>query len=273
MLENNYKKVMKKIKLSQEKKDEIYEKILNKQVKKNYFNPIVIAIVICLVTVFGTLGTVYAEEIKNAINTILMKRTYNEEKHATKLESNGLAIINYNANIPEVESKTKEEISKGIVNEYYSYEELEKLLEIKLLKSDYFKNNMLYQNHTKKENGKISEAGFSIKNFTDVKGDLDNVYSMGIYIKTKYAPEEIQNLPYYEISGSFLEEEYFIKSLNTNAYIFKTDCSNSSSCFVQTWQIKFVYENICYSFKFQFINETTEFIRSEIFNILESLYL
>lgn len=267
MKKETYKKVMNKIKLPGERKEEIYENIMSKQRKMSYLKPIFITSIISLVVLVGALGTVYAEEIKEAINTIFIKKVHNEENHTTKLEGNILAEINYDANIPEANPKTLDERRKGNLNQYFTYEELETKLGIPLLKSEYFKRKNLYQELTEKEDGKITRASFNIENFMDTKERVDGNHMFSFYLKTKYLQNQDNSL--FSVSGRVTDEQYHISSLDTMAYIFKFHDGYRD----QMWKVFVIYQNIIYQFEFNFIRKESNEMWEETIRILESLYL
>ncbi len=269
MLKKEYKNMMDKIQLSERKKEEIYMNTienLSKKNKKHYFKPILITSIICLCAIIGTLGTVYAEELKETIQKIFIKRTHDEEKNYTKLETDDLAGINCDADIPEYNPQSSDEMGKGI---NYSYAEIENLLGVKILKSDLFKKTMLYQEKTNKQDGKITFAWFSINDFMISPKKFDGIYNMNISFLTSYASEEEKNDPLFEGRGSFNEEEYYLSKLNTMAYFIKKHDGHDT----QSWDVIFMYNNINYRFSFDFMREDHESMRDEVIQILESLYL
>lgn len=260
--------MMNKIQLSEKKKEEIYMNTienLNRKNKKYYFKPILFATIICVFVLIGTLGTVYAEEIKEAINTIFIKRTHDDDSNYTKLEADTLVEINYDADIPEYNPQ----VSYEKEGKDYSYEELENLLGIKLLKSDLFKKKLLYQEKTDKLNGKISSVWFSIKDFMESSQKFDGIYDMNISFLTQYASEEEKNSPLFQGIGSYEEDQYYINSLNTTAYFIKSHAGHDS----QSWSVMFIYQNVYYRFSFDFMREDHASMQEEVINILESLHL
>lgn len=267
MKKESYKNAVQKINLSQEKKVEIYEKIKEYSNKRTYFKPILLTTFVFIFVLLGMLGTVYAEEIKEAINTIFIRKINNEHAHQTDLKGNILAEINYEADIAEASPKTLDEKRTGNLNSYYTYEELETKLGIPLLKSDYFKRKNFYQELTEKMEGKITRASFSMENFKDTKEKLDGNHTFYISLETKYWQDKNNHI--FGISGAFKEEQYYIHSLDTTAYIFKYHDGYRN----QQWEVLVIYQNIIYRFEFNFYRKDLNSMWEEATQILDSLYL
>lgn len=259
MKKETYKNAMQKIKLSKEKKEEIYENIINRERKNNIFKPILLVTTICLIVIVGTLGTVYAEEIKDTISSFFIKMVYNEETHTGKLEGNVISEINYDADIPESTQYDPQTI--------YTYEKLETELGKSFLKSDYFKNKNFYQVFTEKEEGKIARSLFTIENFMDTKEKGDGNHTFSIYLKTKYSQNE--DISLFAADKKTKEEQYYISSLDTTAYIFKWHDGYRD----QQWFVFLEYQNVVYRFEFLFIRNDPNEMWEETINILDSLYL
>ena len=260
-LNKRYKETFNRISLSKERSNVIYQNIILKEKKNKIFFRYAIGCTITLFVIMGGLGIVYAKEIKNFMQG-LKKVQINENK--VSLESDSLAEINYDANLPEAEVKSVIDQKNGIINNNYTFRELEELLGVKLLKSEYFKTDALYQFLTKKVDNKISYAVFDLKNFTQEEKYNDE-YNMTIRIITKY--NENPSGTYMEAVG-FKTEEYYISSLNTTAYIFKPFNETIST---QSWLVSLVFNNIHYDFSFRFVNKDDSYRNEQIIKILESL--
>lgn len=218
MKKENYKNVISKIKLPEERKEEIYNSVINKQKKRQYFKPVFITATIAFVILIGTLGTVYAEEIKtvftNIVNSTIVKKE-NKEKRKVEFYSNGISEVNYDANIPE----TKQYDPK---NPNYTYEELETELGIPFLKSDYLGLEDIHLTYVEKKKEKLAEAEFSIANYGH--GENPKVrWQFSFAILTKYAEQKRLEESRFRAQGNFEQVEYYIQSLYTTAYIVKKD--------------------------------------------------
>lgn len=268
-LNKKTKEVFNKIKISDSRSNEIMTEILDSKKKSFILKPIIIscfAIMICMI------GIVYAEEIVSTFNTFRFKM--NDKKGALDMYSDAIAEIDYDANIPEAERESLDK--NGKYNNYYSYEDLEGLLKIKLLKSSYFGNNLLHQRTTKKVNNKIAAASFGIENFTNSNLNSQTnlpddwkieFFNMSFSFKTKFATEDIkENYSYsFFTGGDSQTEEYYIKNLKTSALLIFTN--HSKHCIV-----KFDYDNISYFFDLSFFgNWDSDSTHFRVEEILETL--
>ena len=212
-----------------------------------------------------SLGVTYAGEIKNIINEFII--THHEEKHSTTIETNAVVNLNGDDDIPEKEFENYNEKNDDFEDRLYSFSKLEQLLGIRILKSEYYKNDVLYQYVTNKINNKISYAMFGIENFT--KSDVhDKQLQMSFTLITKNASDEEKEKLRYQISGAYREEEYFIDNLNTTAYIIKPYQDHNES---RRYQIILDYDNIRYDFNLYFYQRTLDEAEQEVRNLLESL--
>lgn len=262
--EKKFIKSVKKINPNQDKMKKTYNLITEKQFDRGikYLRK---GFACCCIVVLAFFCIVYADEIKESITSFRIeysKKTDNRND-LIKVYSDSIVEINYDANIPET--------NKLVTPEEYTIEELEKLLSIKLLKSEYFENNSFTQDITEKVDGKISRAIFK-------NDDLMNIHQkeyhgsdykvekiiMSIELVTKYFQDNNGN------NGIFpnvdYSEEYFIKSLKEKSLII----NYNKSSFV----VMFEYDNIRYHFKVIFSPywnyEEGEMI-NRIYEILESL--
>lgn len=261
MKKETYKKAMNKIKLPEERKEEIYNSVLNKQKqkKRQYFKPVFITTISAFVIPIGTLGTVYAEEIKIMFNS--MTKVQNKEKKKTEFNSSAVAEVNYNANISEMQYDYRN-------NPFYTYDELETIFGIPFLKSDYFGLENLYPLYVRKKRNNISEVSFSIDNYNllEYRKLEDDNFSLTISFITKYADKRKTNQ--FSVQGTHEDTEYYIEALKTKAYI----SSNLET--IQTRYILLDYYGVHYNLYLRFsINKTKQEADEETIQILESLYL
>lgn len=269
-----YKKIMQKIKISKVKKEEIFSKIMEEKLeKKRHLKLVFITTCLLVFLILGSLGLVYAEEIKNTFNTI---KIFHSSSKETIITSNVIVEINYEADIPEAQPILAEERQNGKKNNEYTFQELEDLLEIKLLKSEYYKKEKLEQYFTEKVDNKISRASFDLENFTNAKEikkgkieDLEDRYTMSFSLTTKYASTDIKENS-KEVWSGYREDTYYIQALDTSAYIFKRNIENT---ILDDWSVRFDYENIHYTFWLHMYNKEEKEKTETMVKILESLHL
>lgn len=257
-LNKKTKETFDNIKLSDKRSNEIMLDIINKKHKKTrmFLKPIIISSFILL---FGIFGIVHADDIVRTFNTFRYK--FNGVDYVER-KSFGTVELNYDADIPEV-------LPNGDIKNTYSFEEVEKKLGIKLLKSKYFKKDTLGGGSTKK-NGKIADIGFSIKNFTDYDLEKDHqryieMFTYSAYMKTKYSDD----LNDYDFFGGAMDkpEEYYIKSLDTTALIITYNRGKG-------YHVMFDYDNVRYTLHFDFLCEPDKRDNAykRVTDILESLH-
>lgn len=269
-LNKETKEVFNNIKLSDSRSNEIMTEILDSKKKSFILKPIIIS---CFAIMICMFGIVYAEEIVNTFNTF--RFMMNDKKGALDMYSDAIAEIDYDADIPEAERESANDKKNGKYNNYYSYEDLEGLLKIKLLKSSYFGNNLLHQRTTKKVNNKIAAASFGIENFTNSNLNSQTnlpedwqieYFNMSFSFKTKFATEDIkENYSYSFYKGEGNTEEYYIENLKTSALLIFSN--HSKHCIV-----KFDYDNVSYFFDLSFFgNWDPDSTHFRVEEILENL--
>jgi len=263
-LNKKYKETFDKIEILGNKSEKVYNSILKKTVKNQLIlRPTFISIIIML-CIIG-IGVVYAEDISKAFNSLVITKK-NDEHGNIRIETHSSARpeINYDANLPEVEIKEANDV---LTHNKYSFEELEKLLNIKILRSKFFKNDKLVQLETKKLNNKIAYSSFGLQNFTNVKVE-EGQYGMYFNILTKYATEEMEKSAKSIFTERNRTELYYIKSIKTEAVIIKGVLPDSK---VQEWRVEFDYAEIHYGFNFMFVGIEPEEMKTKTIEILESL--
>lgn len=268
-MKKEYNEFISLVNVSEKLDQKVLDKTINKKKTINYLKPVLIS---CAVIIVSIMGIVYADDIIKTFNTL--RYNYNKEANRTEIHSDAIAEINYDADIPETERGKFDELELG----NYTYEELEKLLGIKLLKSKLFKNNTIHQYITRKVDNKISSASFGISNLMnyDFKSKYnlpddwhDEIFEMTFSFKTKYYEKELTNSALNDtkfwISGYPETEEYYIKNLNTSALIIIFGFGKN--CIIQ-----FDYDNISYYFDFKFLGHyDPDSVYYRIEEILESL--
>lgn len=259
MRKETYKKVMNKIKLPLEKKEEIYKNILERESKKkSYFKPIFVTTVVFVLMLLGSLGFAYAEEIEIMFNT--MTKNQNKEKKKTEFNSSAVVEVNYDANISEMQYDYRK-------NPFYTYDELETIFGIPFLKSDYFGLENLYPLYVRKKKNKIAEVSFSIDNYNllEYRKLEDDNYHLTMSFITKYADQKKNQ---FLVQGPHEDTEYYIEALKTKVYI----ANNLAP--IQTRFILFDYCGVHYNLYLRFsITKSKQEADEETIRILESLYL
>lgn len=269
-LREKFKKDFKKIKISEARKQEIFEKITTKH-QHNFFTKPVIILATSFIILLGSVSFVYADEIKEVFNNLKVKLSdvrvgEDGEKMATvRPELNAIAEVNYKADIPEAEQDYT-----GKKNNWYSYDELESLLNIKLLKSNIFEEDKIFQFYTSKIDGNIARANFVIPKWFEYNNTelLYERIMFKMFFKTKY-DEEGQPFKGWYPNSEF--EEYNIENLNVDALIL------GRLKYGNVVRVFFVKDNIAYeiemTFGFKNLSEETknEYVDKRITEILQSL--
>lgn len=248
-----------------QRKKEIYNNIIETRNKKKFIFKPIFATCLTILCFISVIGIVYADEIEKTFRNLVVKyiEKENEEGYKysrTEILSCGVKEINYDANISETEEDE---------NNNYSYDELEELLGIKILKNKHFKNNSIQQKHIETKEGKISKAGFGITNVMNI--DYKNIdhtkqyefHHLSFGFRTKYATDECDKSWYSFDKSKF--EEYYIEKLDTKAVVINKGAGH--------YTYRFDYDNIAYNLHFMFIpsrNWTEEQKEQRIQEIIES---
>jgi len=249
------------------RKKEIYINIIETKNKKKFIFKPVLATCLIILCFISVIGIVYADEIENTFRNLVVKyiEKENEEGYKyskTEILNCGVKEINYDANIPIEDSETADDKN-------YSYEELEELLGITILKNKHFKNNIIQQKHIEKKDGKISVAGFGITNVMNINyKNIDHTkqyefHHLTFGFRTKYATDDCDKSWYSFDKSKF--DEYYIEKLDTKAVVINKGFGH--------YTYKFDYDNIDYNLHFMFIpsrNWTEEKKEQRIKEIIES---
>lgn len=235
-----YKNLFNSLKISNDKKESILDNILTTKKKKIFYLKPSMAVLMLFITIF--LGvTVYAAVNSELFNTLVVK--YKDGKDGKKdaaLSSNARKEINYQADISQFDENGKYKI--------YTSSEIEKLLGVKILKSNVFKNlNMYIGGIEKDKNNNIGHICINYKRSVYKNNNFIVGWFMAS-IATKYA--SINNIESNNtLVWSHDAKEIFIKNLNTMAIVSK-DSENSFRC-------RFDYDNIKYDLLISFRNSDT----------------
>ena len=233
--EKEYKKIFNNINLNDDKKSKMLNNIINH--KNRYVLKPSMALLILVVSIFLG-GTVYAVVKSDFYNTLIVmyKDRDNGEKDVN-LSSSAIKEINYQSEIRAFDN-TQKQI-------YYSYEEVETKLGIKLLKSNLFKDQKLYIGTIERDNNN-NIGRIEIRHYKNNLKNNDNLIIGWFHyrIATKYAKkienskEEQELIEKYNLAWSHNATELYIKNLNTTALI-ALDSDRVYRC-------RFDYDNIRY---------------------------
>ena len=219
--ENMYKKYMDNVELSNNELNIIKDNIINKNSKKFIFKPAYITpILICIVAV--GLISVSATSIVKHFNVTIEDREGEKEVYKNALS----------------DAKIDLDVTSDILKKdsYYSSDDIENLLGIKILKTKKIKTNMFKLTNLIDKDNKIAVANFWNVNDNKSNVALDDI-SFAFEINTKYSDKN----PELSVVGSTDLENYYIKSLDTEAVIIYS--KNTAGPLLSN----FVYDNITYS--------------------------
>ena len=219
--ENMYKKYMDNVELSNNELNIIKDNIINKNSKKFIFKPAYITpILICIVAV--GLISVSATSIVKHFNVTIEDREGEKEVYKNALS----------------DAKIDLDVTSDILKKdsYYSSDDIENLLGIKILKTKKIKTNMFKLTNLIDKDNKIAVANFWNVNDNKSNVALDDI-SFAFEINTKYSNKNSE----LSVVGSTDLENYYIKSLDTEAVIIYS--KNTAGPLLSN----FVYDNITYS--------------------------
>ncbi len=136
-------------------------------------------------------------------------------------------------------------------NDYYTYEEIENKLQLKLLKNkkyaNFFDSELFEALHLKTNNDKIASIKFSLVNSDKSTRYIDKNW-LNITINTNYNDDEY----YASFKGANREqEEYYINSLDTVAFIDRIVSTKDFRC--SPVQVLLSYNNITYGMRFDWV--------------------
>lgn len=229
-LENQFKQHFDNISWSAEKEKKIKSGIISGYKNKQKKRKIIFSLIFSLSMVLLGTGITYAAEIKESINKIITN--ISKEKTNTgltyvnyKIQSDARKELNYDAKLSEPMCTKFVDEFLGISKDdecysTYTYESLEQILGIKILKNDLFKHNEFILKQLLREDGKISFIELQMINPTDAKKnsvEIPQVY-FKIYIRTKYSKSKNNLLWDVNLFSEDKVHEYNVKKLNTKAY-------------------------------------------------------
>ncbi len=260
--EKKFKEEFSKIFITEESMYNIKENVRKKYCKRKNRRKMVLGFSSILLVFITGFGLVYADELKTFINNFIISKHVDEKGNVyTSGKASIIKVMNYDAEIPEI-------LEKG-TGKIYNIEELEELLDFKILKSSYIKTDEIKQYYTKKVSNKIANASFTIDNFTrpTQKDDIKNKYDLTVSFTTKYNND---NMASFNTSPGVASTEYRIKNLDTKAFILLINATNPQDK-VSYAMARFVYDNVNYFLKFRFLpKEQQDDAIQKVKNILNS---
>ncbi len=267
-LNDSFNNTFDNISLSKEKSNDLNIKILNGYKKRKKQKRIVLSVILLLNIMLISTGVVYANEIKEMINN-LVSRKYSDKNSNNPVRfyafSKSKKILNYDANLKEFncEISDADSVPKNDKCFYYSYEELEDKLSIKLLKSNLFEKKHFLIKNLKRVDGKIASLNLElIKPINNKKLDGNINLKLRIYINTKYLVDT-------EIPLN--EEEYNIEEMKSIYYINNLKVPVYGVDYGWVKKIWFEYDSALYALDIYSSNQKLD-SNEEVKNILESLH-
>ena len=276
-LEKELKKEIELIKFTENKEENIKSNIYTKYKKHQRNKKILLSVVTCFFIVISSLVIVYADEIKETVDKIFIGRKEVKVGNVLLIETDVTKKLNYDSTIEDRRCPGKIHPITGIQYSSkcytgYTNDELDKLLNIKLLNNKNAKENLFYlYRMTRNEDNKIKTITFSIPNIFKEEVKKNKVYNEDSIIvkgtmsmKTKYL-EYIQsesvdwynsNVAYnLSISKEDEIEDYYIKNLKVNAKIvhYSREWYYALSG-QETRIVLFVYDDVSYVYYIYSLN-------------------
>lgn len=250
------KKFFDELSVSEIKKNDIYDNIVNKK-EKYKFHHLVTAVSCCFILLIGIFSVVYAEQIGDVFNTLKVKyleKIVDDKKYIVPdVKSDSQAVINYKADLVKDMS--------------YSYDELNDKLGINILRNSLFKKNDFTITCNEKKDNNIGFLVLKMDNAFDEQPKYKGGYyrevilvRFEVIIATKYAERKAGRTYSYFTKS----EEFYINNLNTKAILIRMDGDYSDNM----WEVRFDYNNISYHLSFIFATSGNH--REELINILNS---
>lgn len=262
-ISDEFKKEFNQIEVDNSTLDKIENNIYHKYNSYKRRKKIVVTVVSLFLVAIVSTGIVYADDIKNYVRTFKFKEYIkdNGKKGVYGKSECFKKVINYDAPLDEVDTETD-------YNKNYKIKDIEDMLNIKILKSKYLETEEIKQLKTYKINNKISYTMFSYNTGKNNNNNIIRSRMSKFYFVTKYSSGECGIE--FNSSGSLKATEYYVKNLDTNAYIF-----NFSKGFSWDYIIFVIYDGINYSFVIS-INpikvNTDELQEYYLHDFLESLH-
>ncbi len=274
-LNDSFNNTFDNVSLSKEKLNDLNIKILKGYKKRKREKRIILSVILLLNIMLISTGVVYANEIKE-IFTNLFTKTYTEkgdngeELQKLKIMFNTVKELNYDANLKEPRCETgintfeNVPLNKDCLS-MYTYEELEKKLDIKLLKNDLFKRDKFILTRLERKDNKISSLMLEMNNTLVGDKDEDSNSSMinfSIHIRTKYNENNKSEINHGNYNQDTMPK-YKVDNLNTIAYGIE---------YGKRRQIYFEHDNVLYSFSLRPSLESRDNPDKEVQKILDAFH-
>lgn len=245
--QKKYKEFIDKINLSEMECLDIKNKVILNNNKKTFNFKIKYALLLIVIFI-SALGVVNADKIIKHYKIVTNDNKTFEESNNKSFVSDGVIQKDYSKDLLKL-------------NSYYTYDEIEKKLDLKLLKNKNLKSELFILKNLEIEKNKVAMASFSLV------GNDKNEFnpSLSIIIITNYLEE---NSGLTIKGGEIFYEEYYIHNLKTEAIIIKND-ENLADMVI----IEFTYNDILYEIDFGRVNFNDDFEVANLYNFLESFDL
>lgn len=246
------KNIYKNVHTSKELDKKIFNNTIYKKEKHSNLNKILITTSIIVIISTISIGVVFADDIKETIkNYFFTTRTHTikisdskEEKSITpQLVVKDLKEVNYDADLEEYRYTYDNE-------QTISKKELEEKLGINFLTSDNLKNDKVTIERIEKENSKISEGRFWIRDAFKLEKINNKKSSITFEFRfiTKYSSSRsytiLLGLTKYDINRNVTTK--YIDNLDTDAYFFVTKKDFNDDTVSNQIFAAFVYDNVGY---------------------------
>lgn len=243
--EIEYKKMLDNIELKKEEIDLIKSNVILVKKYPKIFKIRYAVIFILLFVLF--FGAVNADKIIKFYKIVTNDNKVFSESGDRSFISNAVLNKEYSKDLFLLENK-------------YSYEDIENKLGERLLKNDLLKSDLFVLKHLETFENKISKLSFSLLNLENV----EYLTSFSIMVRTKYFSKE-DGLRIK--GGQIYYKEYYIKKLKTEALIIY-----NSEEYANMVIIEFTYNNIGYEIELNGLNFKDEIQVEKIYEFLESFY-
>lgn len=240
----SYKELLDNVELSDYESNEIKNNIISKK-KQKRFRPLFrlsYVLIIIAIVAFSIYGASRADAILKHHKIVAKDNKSLNESNKKSIYSNAILDIDINPKL-------------FVEGEYYTYNEIEEKLNLKLLKSDFLDSKIFNLHNYKIKDNKVIFGAFNLVNKDKTKRELKDNFS--IIINTKYSKE----LPEFYIAGVTTVEEYYIESLKTEAVLIRQRDYDYGFIFIEL-----VYDNIAY--EIELIN--VDYSSNYVYQLLES---
>lgn len=244
--EIEYKKMLDNIELKKEEIDLIKSNVILVKKYPKIFKIRYAVIFILLFVLF--FGAVNADKIIKFYKIVTNDNKVFSESGDRSFISNAVLNKEYSKDLFLLENK-------------YSYEDIENKLGERLLKNDLLKSDLFVLEHLETFENKISKLSFSLL----ILENVEYLTSFSIMVRTKYFSKE-DGLRIK--GGQIYYKEYYIKKLKTEALIIY-----NSEEYANMVIIEFTYNNIGYEIELNGLNFKDEIQVEKIYEFLESFYI